>query len=364
MSTDELENNERDEHSLGSNSDHANIRLDHSRNSQAFNQWESLWGKEIHRVLRLLQTHQNTLKNKHEDLPLLSIALFGTYGSGKSSFLRTLVKFINGEEDPKKCKSKEKPRKDYPNLNDYGELKGSFALDVFEPNRLAKDDNFLYAFLAQTLEADQKKHKREDDGAPIISKVQSVFKGLCKHLQVLDETLPPEVQDPLEISLARLDRHTSDIKLRNKLEKYIDELVKSLTADDESLILMPVDDSDTSLDSLTDTLEMLRLYLRHPRLIPIFAFTGRLAEELLRVHFENQLIAKNKSLEKRDKLLEASTDFSMSENLAQQYLGKLFPVRNRIKLGIASARVQIAELDEFKVIKKKNEREKKEKIIK
>jgi len=36
----------------------------------------------------------------------------------------------------------------------------------------------------------------------------------------------------------------------------------------------------------------------------------------------------------------------MTENLAIQYLGKLFPVRNRIKLGLASARVQTAKYKE------------------
>ena len=67
--------------------DSTKLRLDRSRTARAFGEKESLWEAELFRMFDLVDTHIKALSSAGqdtalEDLPLLSIGLFGTYGSG------------------------------------------------------------------------------------------------------------------------------------------------------------------------------------------------------------------------------------------------------------------------------------------
>lgn len=341
---------------LKGNSDKTKIRLNHSRYSHAYKLGESLWEKEIQEMLQLICKHLLSLgpsptndTNKYStDLAFLSIALFGTYGSGKSSLLRTFYHWVN-DIDILRTLINAIPKRKTDASSTQMKLETVIGrmhcLPLIEPNLQAQDDQFLYAFLAQALEADLEKNQKKYGtfrDTQILSPVQQAFQEVCEYLKVLDSNGRKSDFDPLGVSLERLERHTSGLRLQEKIGHFLDTLAHSLCGSEEnSVILMPVDDSDMSLEGLVSTLDTVRRYLQHPRLVPIFTFTGRLAEELLQVHFERRLIL-DKATD-ANRLKEASTELSIAESLAIQYLGKLFPVRNRIKLGPAAARVQLAE---------------------
>ncbi len=332
------------------------ITLDRSRTAHAFSKEESLWKIELSRMFKLIRGHVETLASESERARLsrvedsyrsptyrhsgehayhrqnvLSVAIFGAYGSGKSSLLHTFREEVQSL------------RRNKNELNVY-------ALPVIEPRRMT-GDHFLYDFLATALETDEKERSKEygetggygeSDPDRILSPVAQVFQEMSDYLQVVDDPLlsRPQDYDPIGVSLDRLERNTSGLRLREKMETFIDELANSLAGPGgNSVILLPVDDADMSFDILSAVLDTYRHYLMHPRLIPIFTFTGRLAEELLTAHFKRDLMTENATDEH---LLEASTQLSVHENLAVQYLAKLFPVRNRIRLGPAPARVQAA----------------------
>ena len=309
------------------------LQLDLSRTARAFKGKESLWDNEISRMVKLLERHINFLENTksgkgtycNEDQPLLSIAIFGSPGSGKTSLVETFARQIN-------------------NRDFIEELQNNvYSLPIIKPNRHQKDDHFLYAFLAAALEAERKSRGDKEESyrsSSILTEVQQKFQEVSEYLQVLNEREQPLEDDPLGVSLVRLERHESDLRLSEKLGEFIDVLANTLVTSTKkpSLVLMPVDDPDLSMDTLISALDSYWRYLQHPRLVPLFTFTGRLAEELLRVHFESKLtIPRVKSSHER--LFEASTSLMITENMAIQYLGRLFPVRNRIRLGPASARV-------------------------
>lgn len=301
--------------------------LERSRTARAFPENESLWGDEISRMTELIKDHARALERKSgdkiEDLPILSIAIFGTYGSGKSTLLRTFAHRINENKN----------------------LSQVFSLPVIVPNIIKKSDHFLYTFLATALEADDKKQNPEGH-SPVPSPVHQVFCDLSEDLQVFDDSGPSSENDPLGYSLERLNRHSSTLHLKDRMDDFLDNLALDLNGSKSSIVLLPVDDADMSLDNLVSTLDTYRRYLRHPRLVAIFSFTGRLAEELLRSHFQSKLTdSKNQD---PDMLLEAATDIRIPENLALQYLGKLFPVRNRIRLGPAPSRIQKSVLKDGK----------------
>lgn len=311
------------------------LRLEHSRSERAFESNESLWDDEISRMEGLIDNHLNALKISAEkdknlstkEMPRLSIGIFGYPGSGKSSLLETFVKHANDNM--------------LNLLNQTHSMSGVYSLPVIKPNLLAKDEHFIYKFLATTLDEDKKKRQRQDSlyrDSSILSQLQQVFQEVSEYLQVIDETSGRQEDDPMGVSLDRLERQESGVKLAEKMDEFIDELARSLTGSSKSLIFMPVDDADLSMDTLISAVSTCWRYLQHPRLIPIFTFTGRLAEELLRVHFEKKLTIKG-STQEQEKLKEASTSLLMTQNMALQYLGKLFPVRNRIRMGHASSRV-------------------------
>ena len=330
------------------------INLDRSRRSHAFSKEESLWKPELGRMYKLIRSHLETLESDSERAQLgrvedgyrppthrhpgedafsrqdvLSIAIFGAYGSGKSSLLQTF-------------------REDAQTLWRKKEL-SVYALPVVEPRQMT-GDHFLYDFLATALETDEKERRKEygerggygeSDPDRILSPVAQVFQEMSDYLQVVDDPLSrSQDYDPIGHSLDRLERNTSGLRLREKMRIFIDELANSLTGSGgSSVILLPVDDTDLSFKILNSVLETYRLYLMHPRLIPVFTFTGRLAEELLTAHFKSELKSEKATDER---LREASTGLTVHENLAIQHLAKLFPVRNRIRLGPAPARVQAA----------------------
>lgn len=325
------------------------INLSLSRTARAFGPDESLWDVELKKIYRLIRQHLAVLESKDqerrdrpvrepsfeggalEELPLLSIAIFGTYGSGKTSLLKTLVRESNREH---KREDLHKPER--------GDI---YALPLIEPNILAEDDHFLYAFLATALEEDLKHQSREErlaSGSYRLSPVQQAFHKVSEYLQVIDPEKDAQESDPLGKSLERLDRHSSSFLLEKEMQKFLSVLADELTGEHRtSVVLLAVDDADMSQENLIRILDTHRRYLQHPRLVPIFTFTSRLAEELLEVHFSDKLsTAKSQQMAETRRGGSSTTSLNLTEHLAFQYLVKLFPIRNRIRLGPAPARVQ------------------------
>jgi hypothetical protein len=311
------------------------ILLDLSRTERAFEESESLWDIEIEKIEDRLKDHIASLNKYGGEMdlskkPLLSIAILGYPGSGKTSMLHTLVERVKNE-----------------NRKSEG-LKNVYSLPVIKPNLVAQDDHFLYAFLAEALRMDRQQHANDDDPdreTQIISRVQHKFQDVSEYLQVLNQTGHKHEGDPLGVSLERLDRHESGLMLIEKMAEFIDELADSLgRGSKESILLLPVDDADMSQEILISALDTCWRFIKHPRLVPIFTFTGRLAEELMRVNYDKKLNSEGSS----EKLMEAATSMLVTENMAIQHLGKLFPVRNRIKMGPAAARVQVAKYKPLK----------------
>ncbi|MCB1037230.1 MAG: hypothetical protein KDD47_25600, partial [Acidobacteria bacterium] len=133
------------------------------------------------------------------------------------------------------------------------------------------------------------------------------------------------------LSLQKLERHTSGLRLRAALGDFIERLAAAFQA---KIVLLPVDDLDMAPQHLVDSLRTYQSFLTHARLVPVFTFTDRMSEELIEVEYRNRL---------QDGAYEpvgTSDKLPISAKLAVQFLARCFPVRNRIRLGPAPARVQ------------------------
>ncbi|MEL7060427.1 MAG: hypothetical protein AAGN46_10415 [Acidobacteriota bacterium] len=331
------------------------IDLVSSRAARSYPADESLWEEEIERIRLGIEDHQMTLRTQeirrrgggqdrrrvHDDTEqkkdrrlLHSVAIFGSFGSGKSSLLRTL------------CQRYRETKNDEGRAFEKGETRPTLSevvpLDLIQPTLFSDHDNFLYAFFANALEADARRRKElnpDDLQTQILSPVEQAFHEASEYLQVVNPQTSRHGADALGMSLEQLERHTSSLRLKQKVDHFLDRLVGSLAGPGpDALLLLPVDDADMSFKGLLQVLEMYHRYLLHPQLVPVFTFSSRLAEEMLIGHFEDQIAQARDS----HVLGEAATDLSLPESLALQFLSKLFPVRNRIRMGSAPARVQQA----------------------
>ncbi len=304
------------------------IDIHRSRRSRSFRVTERLWQDDFKRLIGLISQHVENLKNHYEDsdrsdldsAPNLSLAIFSPPGSGKSSFLKTLV---------------EETRK---NRGQDDSLKKVASLDILQPARFGEGDHLVYATIAAGLDAH---HKKRGEGLDyeVLTPVLRAYRDLSDHLRVLREEPPITELEPNALAAEVIQRHTSGLKLGEKIAKFIDKLADDLAGDSQnrsdrsSVVLLPVDDLDLSPRHLRPGLRELQAYLLHPRLVPVFCFTDRLAEEILGGEFA-------KIVTHADTRRRQSGRLSVSEQLAVQYLSKCFPIRNRLRLGPIPATLQ------------------------
>ncbi len=305
------------------------IDLDRSRLPGAFRDDQNLWRAELRRMYRLIRHHLAGLDARQTDeeaLPKLSIAIFGPSGSGKSSLLRTLRDDVR--------------RGDGSLVGQEGLAGKVYCLPAMDPTTWAESDQFLYAFLAAALEEEQVANERSAQSYQQgLSPVQLAFQEVNEYLRVLDDPATPDEHDPLGLSLQKLERHTSGLKLRDALSRFIEKLRRQLGCE---LLLLPVDDLDMAPHHLVRSLNAFGSFLVHSRLVPIFTFTDRMPEELIEAHYDQRLAAQGASGRAPGQVQGSEQRLSISQQLAVQFLTRCFPVRNRIRLGASPARVQRA----------------------
>lgn len=344
------------------------IALDTSRVARPFAKTESLWTPELERMTGFLSDHFYSLKhhmaaishtwqrevydvewhgsdhypskNKHRRRferkairsgPLLSIALFGSNGSGKSSLLKTFArKHRTGTQ------------------NDHGRPLTVFSLPVIEPSLMDHDEHFLYTVIARIWEL-LERHRDPLQASEIMSPAERAFQRVVENMRVVDKCTNEEA-DALGVSLQRLERHRSGSVLRDKLADLIEKLSQEMCQDstaDPPLILLPVDDADVSFERLLTILDTLRSYLCHPQLVPVFTFTSMLAEELLCSHYAQALrFNKDKRLSvdgaMHSKLDETFSQERMTRTLSSQFLARLFPLKHRVRIRVGGLRARSA----------------------
>ncbi len=314
---------------MGNNAKGPKIVLDRSRRSRAFGDDERLWKDDLKRLVDMIKTHVDSLDSKvsekkdeiTDEKPTLAIAIFSPAGSGKSSLLKTLV-----YEAQKEFKNKQE------------NLKNVSSLDILQPARFGDNGQLVYAMVAAGLKAHKEK-RGEDLDYDVLTPLLKKYRALSDDLRIIRGDKISDNLESHELTTEVVLRHTSGLNIGKKIEAFVNALADDLNSEsnNNSVVLLPVDDLDLDPEQLIKGLSQLQAYLRHPRLVPVFCFTDGLAEDILSNHYIQ-------SLKSADRKRRNNGQMEASEQLAIQYLSKCFPVRTRLRLGAVPASLQTGQL--------------------
>lgn len=93
---------------------------------------------------------------------------------------------------------------------------------------------------------------------------------------------------------------------------------------DKDLLILPIDDVDTSLNRAFDNLEVIRKYLVSPYVLPVISGDLKLYDDLTWRNFHGRLIKESKE--------DSSGALVRAKDLAQEYQRKILPLQYRIEM--------------------------------
>ncbi|MCQ1751193.1 archaeal ATPase [Escherichia coli] len=235
----------------------------------------------------------------------------GTRGAGKTTFINSVVKSLNSDQDDVKVNIK--------------------CLPTIDPTKLPRHEPILVTVTARLnkMVSDKLKgywasndyRKQKEQWQNHLAQLQ---RGL--HLLTDKEYKPEYFSDALKLD-AQLDYSIGGQDLSEIFEELVKRACEIL---DCKAILITFDDIDTQFDAGWDVLESIRKFFNSRKLVVVATGDLRLYSQLIRgKQYENY---SKTLLEQEKESVRLAERGYMVEHLEQQYLLKLFPVQKRIQL--------------------------------
>ncbi len=299
---------------------------------------------------RLDGVEKTSLQNPEEPLPegeaeLLhrhsTIGIFGPRGVGKTSFLLTLKNTFDSE-------SSDGLFSDFDldlDINGGTEriTKEVKALDTIDPSRIENEDKLLVTITSTILDLVRKNH---DGDLQNNRAIQDALEDLSRRFRILfpdatENVLEETASDPLRFAGEVLFDANSGPKLAKAFHRFL-----ALAAEDLGVkcFLLPIDDVDTSFDKGWPLLETLRKYLSTDRLITVVSgdleffdlIVQQKAHERTETYREAEAEYADTEYAENDKKVSSGEDlrrkYESIRRFPGQYLQKIFPVKNRLRL--------------------------------
>ncbi|MDQ1833713.1 hypothetical protein [Massilia scottii] len=223
-----------------------------------------------------------------------AVLIDGLRGTGKSSVLVNMAKYL-GQRDP-------------------GLEKRVHFLNPLDPTLLeTTDDLFLNEIVAGLVsdEAIQAARQAGDEKANFFH----------EQLQRLGNTL-----ERLESQrdLRGLDKLRAFMGNQHLAQEVHLVFKAGLDLLGKQLLVLPIDDVDTSLDRAFDNLEVIRKYLVSPYVLPVISGDLDLYNDLSWRHFHGRLL--------KDSNADSADAVARAKDLAQEYQRKILPLQYRIEM--------------------------------
>lgn len=240
----------------------------------------------------------------------------GPRGSGKSTLMRSVRDaLVKGTA-----------------LQPGGYSGGLYPLADVDPTELGKGENFFLFLLGRIyklLEENFNKRDSNDDEVEKIRLAMDDLRKMSSGMQLLmdsDEALK-RTENPDAFLENCVDRCADSMLLRKRLCALLGKLSQIVR---KEIFLVTIDDADLNFSKCEDVLEYIRKYMQSPRLIFLFAGDMQLYSHVVR----GMQIKSFNEQQLRYDISHRKHRATMLDCMESQYLLKLFPADNRIKMPI------------------------------
>lgn len=269
------------------------------------------------RLEKIIGGIQARLENKTESDSRAHNVIFvnGTRGSGKSTFLRAMLKDI--------C--------------DEGKILGKTfnELAYIDPTLTETGEHIMMSLLARMDHLVQKKSDRNCKSyiaeEPAYESWRAQLKNMSSGLTLLHPSQQGKAAQGYDSfdEMVRLGKKMSNaqggLELGNSFQELIQSALKVL---DKKAFVVAFDDVDINFGNGWDVLELIRRYLCIPEVVVLITGDLQLYTQLVR---DKQFRNFSETLSKND-ADRASERIGMVDHLEQQYLMKVFPLSQRLSL--------------------------------
>lgn len=222
-----------------------------------------------------------------------AVLLNGGRGTGKSSVLVNLSRYVDDLEDLRN------------NL---------LILKPVDPTLVENGDNLFLSVIVASLLRDERVRKALRDQQNGTTEFYTELESLGSALEGIEKI-------DSEYGLDRLQAFVENQELAEHVHMLF---YRTLRLTGKKLIVLPVDDVDTSLELAFDNIEVVRKYLTSPFVIPIISGDLDLYDEVICNRFAHRLT-------KNDMQVNTGA-LQRARNLAEEYERKVLPLPRRIRL--------------------------------
>ncbi|MFI3275704.1 antiviral RADAR system adenosine triphosphatase RdrA [Vibrio sp.] len=275
-----------------------------SEESASFEKLDNLLPQETYNSLVSLIKESLSKLEKKDSLSVLyrshhSILVDGKRGTGKTSILVNLDVYL-------KTNSEEISR-------------DTLILKPIDPTLLEDGDSLFLTIIVASVLSDSiviESQKRSPEKMVVLNR------ALDKLATALESAEPDSTAKGMQ-------------KIRNmfdnkNLEGCVEEFFAAvLNLVDKKLLVLPIDDVDTSLNRAFENLEIVRRYLTSPCVLPIIGGDLSLYQEVIWRDFHYRLI--------KDSTFKTEKAFEQAVELANEYQRKVMPVSRRLTMPDVSA---------------------------
>jgi len=267
---------------------------------RAFNKVKDLLKKEL--LVKIEKNAPLTGQRTHN-----SIFVNGGRGSGKTQFLLNIQRFLEETN----------------NVTYQTENSKFMFLEQIDPTLLHSNESFLTIILAKVLNHLEKMNILTNQDNDIQKKF---YQQLSKIAQAIDGISSSKDE---RTALEKISQNQTGLQLEEFLHQFF-QLIITITNKERIVIL--IDDVDMALEKGFEVLEVVRMYLSSPHVIPIVTGDLNLYRKIVFNHFDEKLNKKVEVNSKTDISCDESIIECQTTDLSISYLTKVFPLHRRVNL--------------------------------
>ncbi|MGZ8287710.1 MAG: antiviral RADAR system adenosine triphosphatase RdrA [Telluria sp.] len=222
-----------------------------------------------------------------------AVLLDGGRGTGKSSVLVNLSRYVDGIDDLRE------------------EL---LILKPVDPTLLENGDNLLLNVIVAALLRDQRVREALRDSREGTTEFYTELESLGSALEGIQKI-------GSEFGLDRLQAFVENQELAEHVHMLF---YRALRLTGKKLVVLPIDDVDTSLELAFDNVDAVRKYMTSPCVIPIISGDLDLYDDIIYRRFAHRLT--------RNGMQADAGALQRARHLAEEYARKVLPLPRRIRL--------------------------------